>query len=68
MKTALQELIYIMENSPSVENGFEWKRVANLLLDLEEQHHLEIWCESAQRFTLTPEMEFDEYYEKKFEK
>ena len=40
MKTAMQELIHIMSNSVSLENGFEWKRVANLLLEKEKEQIL----------------------------
>jgi hypothetical protein len=36
-KTAIQELINVMEKSPSFEHGFEWKRVAKLFIEQEKQ-------------------------------
>jgi hypothetical protein len=39
-RTAMQELIHIMNNSVGLENGFEWRRVANLLLEKEKEQIL----------------------------
>ena len=53
-RTAMQELIHIMNNSVGLENGFEWRRVANLLLEKEKEQMEKVWvaglyCETGDR-------------------
>jgi hypothetical protein len=66
MKTAMQELIHIMSNSVSLENGFEWKRVANLLLEKEKEQILNAF-ENGEVCTLFKNEDTSEqYYNKTF--
>ena len=69
-QTAIQQLINIMENSPSLENGFEWKRVAKLFLEIEKEQIIESYCQGCWDMMtdngISPRETSEEYYNKIF--
>jgi hypothetical protein len=50
-RTAIEELIHVMESGPSMENGFEWRRVSRLFLKLEQNQIVQAF-ESGEVCTL----------------